>query len=283
MSYTDYLKMERNETTELCVKPRLLHVGSESTEPSWYNLEHSHNACELIFVLEGGETAAINGRHYEAKAGDTIIINSGCVHQEWGDMVSRRKCIVCTFDNFQLKGLPENHMHDKRDNPIVRPREDHTLLSQCFRLLLQESTWQNLYNYSMSHILLQQIIVILLRNVRNSAKTKKNFSAECECVKRYIDEHYMEKITLDDIAQQIFVSKGHLSHMFRMQTGEPPIRYLIRKRMEVAKQRLIETDDSIQLVAESVGYDSPVYFCQIFTKEVGIAPTLYRRKNRMTL
>lgn len=283
MPYTDYLKKQKTEEDELNIAPRLLHVGSECTEPSWYNLEHAHNSCEIIYVTEGSESTIIRGQRYEVSAGDTIVINSGSVHQEWGDLEHVRKCIVVTFDQFQLNGLPENHLLDKAANPIIHPTQDKEILASSFQMLLRESTRDSLYGFTLSHLLLQKIIIILLRNSGKSKKNPKNYNNECEIVKQYIDAHFREKIQLEDIAQQIFVSKGHLSHMFRSQTGEAPIRYLIRKRMEEAKRLLTETGDSIQQVAESVGYDSAVYFCQIFTKEVGISPSQYRRKNRRGL
>ena len=283
MPYADYTKKKKTADDELNISPRLLYVGSECTEPDWYNLEHSHSACEMIFVTEGSESCIIRGQRYEVSAGDTMIINSGYVHQEWGDLEHVRKCIVVTFDQFQLEGLPENHLIEKSVNPIIHPTVDKDMLTASFQMLLRESSRDNLYGFTLSHLLLRQILIILLRNTNKNKKTAKNYSSECETVKQYIDAHFREKIQLEDIAQQIFVSKGHLSHMFRTHTGEAPIRYLIRKRMEEAKRLLVNTNDSIQEIAESVGYDSAVYFCQIFTKEVGIAPTQYRRKNRIGL
>ena len=283
MPYTDYLEKRKTIGDKLNITPRLLNVGSECTDPFWYNLAHSHAACELLYVTEGSESALICGQRYEVNAGDMIIFNAGNIHQEWGDQKHMRKCIVCTFDQFQVNGLPENHLIDKATNPIVRPTVDKDMLVACFQALLRESIRDNLYGFSLSHLLLQEIIIITLRNINKTRRAAKSYSYECETVKKYIDEHYREQIRLEDIAQQIYVSKSHLSHLFRTQIGESPIRYLIRKRMEKAKQLLVETNDTIQQIAESVGYDNPVYFCQIFSKEEGIAPSQYRRKNRISL
>ena len=64
MPYTDYAKRSWSVEPELLIEPRLLHVGSECSEPDWYNLEHSHSACELIYLLEGNESAIISGQRY---------------------------------------------------------------------------------------------------------------------------------------------------------------------------------------------------------------------------
>ena len=69
MPYTDYLEKRKTIGDKLNIAPRLLNVGSECTDPFWYNLAHSHAACELLYVTEGSESALICGQRYEVNAG----------------------------------------------------------------------------------------------------------------------------------------------------------------------------------------------------------------------
>jgi len=95
--------------------------------------------------------------------------------------------------------------------------------------------------------------------------------------KQYVDEHYPEKILLEDVAEVVGLNAVYFSALFKKETGMNFSNYLLKVRMEHAKKMLIETNDTILAVASSVGYGDPKYFSQLFQKAVGVKPALYRR------
>lgn len=95
--------------------------------------------------------------------------------------------------------------------------------------------------------------------------------------KQYINEHYCEKISLEDVAQMVGLNSAYFSVLFKKETGVNFSNYLIDLRMEKAKELLRSTNDTMVAIADSVGYKDTRYFSQLFTKTVGIKPTLYRR------
>lgn len=97
-------------------------------------------------------------------------------------------------------------------------------------------------------------------------------------VKRYIREHYAENISLNALANQVFLSPKYLSDLFKKETGENYTKYLVYVRMEHAKKYLLQMDLKIYEVAEMVGYVSPKQFIKVFKKEVGITPGEYRNQ-----
>ena len=100
---------------------------------------------------------------------------------------------------------------------------------------------------------------------------------DCQKVKDFIDLNYTRSITLDTLSQVVYISRHHLTHLFKKEVGVPPIKYLIVKRMEEAKRMLMDTDFNIRKISETLGYDNPVYFSQIFKKTIGISPSKYRQ------
>nr|WP_315402200.1 helix-turn-helix domain-containing protein [uncultured Duganella sp.] len=72
------------------------------------------------------------------------------------------------------------------------------------------------------------------------------------------------------------LSEFHFSRVFKQSTGLSPSRYFIRLRMEVARRRLTETDDSIINIGLAVGYASPSHFASVFRKHTGVPPSAYR-------
>ncbi len=91
-----------------------------------------------------------------------------------------------------------------------------------------------------------------------------------------IEEHYGENIGLEWIADQVRLSAGYLSGLFKTEYGQGITQYLIAYRMEKAKQLLCNTNLRIGEVAERVGYPNQSYFCQQFRRYHGITPNSIR-------
>ena len=98
-----------------------------------------------------------------------------------------------------------------------------------------------------------------------------------EQIMNYIEDHYSEKISLDQIAENMYLSPFYISRIFKSETGNAPIRYLINIRLEKAKE-LLEGgyEGSIQEVAAQVGYDDAYHFSKLFKKRYGISPSQAR-------
>jgi len=96
-------------------------------------------------------------------------------------------------------------------------------------------------------------------------------------VKRYVDEHYHEKLSLNDLTEVVYLSPYYLSHLFKAQTGSSPIQYVINRKMEIAKKLLADPNLMVSQVANRVGYASIHYFSRFFTAVTGASPTSFRR------
>ncbi|HEY2491670.1 MAG TPA: AraC family transcriptional regulator [Paenibacillus sp.] len=97
---------------------------------------------------------------------------------------------------------------------------------------------------------------------------------------RYIHEHYMEPITLDQLALILNYSAKNLSKVFKKQTGYSLIDYVIQVRINKAKELLIQTDATIQEIAESIGYPDRLYFTRIFKKHSGVSPGSFKEMTK---
>ena len=95
--------------------------------------------------------------------------------------------------------------------------------------------------------------------------------------KKYIDEHFNEKITLEDISEIVNLNPTYFSVLFKKETNMNFSSYLVNIRTEKAKEMLKESNDTIEAVAEKVGYRDVRYFSRLFTKTVGIKPAVFRK------
>ncbi len=96
-------------------------------------------------------------------------------------------------------------------------------------------------------------------------------------VKQYIKENYGKDITLEDIADYLFLNPAYLSRLFKEQTGENFTDYLIHIRMENALEFLKDSRYKVHEVSNMVGYESLRYFYKVFRRCTGQTPTEYRK------
>ena len=101
-------------------------------------------------------------------------------------------------------------------------------------------------------------------------------------VKNYLDQHYAEQISLQQISEELRVSWSYLSHVFKALTGYSPFQYVLHRRIGEAQTLLLETDLSIQEIAFQVGYQTQSYFTQRFSKLVGVSPMRYRKSGMIS-
>ena len=96
-------------------------------------------------------------------------------------------------------------------------------------------------------------------------------------IKEYVGEHYSENITLNDIADIVFLNPAYLSAMFKKETGQTLTQYLIDVRIDKAKEMLRNPERTIGEIACMVGYQDERHFSKLFSKMTGVKPTEYRR------
>ncbi|MGB3650731.1 MAG: AraC family transcriptional regulator, partial [Rivularia sp. (in: cyanobacteria)] len=102
--------------------------------------------------------------------------------------------------------------------------------------------------------------------------------AKIKQTKDYIHAHLNEKLSLEAIAATIDMSQYHFCRVFKETTGLTPWQYVIKKRIELAKQLLKIPQLSIVEISYQLGYSTPAQFTNFFRKHTGISPSSYRKK-----
>lgn len=97
-----------------------------------------------------------------------------------------------------------------------------------------------------------------------------------ERVKKYLEEHFSQNITLELLAENFFISPVYLSRLFKRKTGENYMRYLTALRMDKAKKLLKTSRIKVADIACMTGYDNPRYFARLFKEHNGMSPQEYR-------
>ena len=109
----------------------------------------------------------------------------------------------------------------------------------------------------------------------------KQSKSQLSAAMKYVDDHYQDSaLSLNEVAKEVNISPSYLSAMFSRETKTTFVEYMTSKRMEHAKDMLLNTNEKSQVIAEKVGYKDPHYFSYIFKKTYGCSPKEYRAKGQ---
>ncbi|MDO5409871.1 MAG: helix-turn-helix domain-containing protein [Lachnospiraceae bacterium] len=155
---------------------------------------------------------------------------------------------------------------------------------RLFRKMIQELQMCKPFYEDFLAILLQQIFVLISRQLTDSGSGKKlNDYAqnEAEAAAVYFNQHYNKEICIEKYAASRNMSTSWFIRNFRQYNGITPMKYILSIRISNAQHLLETTAYNINEIADIVGYDNPLYFSRLFKKQVGLSPSEYRRQNEM--
>ncbi|KRE93354.1 hypothetical protein ASG89_07635 [Paenibacillus sp. Soil766] len=135
----------------------------------------------------------------------------------------------------------------------------------------------DIYSYSSSKELIercQKLLGDLTVCIVN--RQKKIVTSPVEIVVRYVEEHYAESITLNTMADIVYLSPSYLSSLFKSKQGQSFIDFLTEKRIEKAKSLLLYSDEKIQVISDSTGFTNIRHFNRVFKTITNRTPSEFR-------
>lgn len=142
---------------------------------------------------------------------------------------------------------------------------------------LEDSYPKNLESFDTYDFLLQENIKLYTEVIKKIVEIRNRKDKRLvKIIKDYINENYHEPISLNMIAENIYLSPSYISDLFKKQTGENITDYLAKVRIEKAKILLKDLQIKSYEIGEMVGYKDPAYFSKVFKKVVGVSPNEYR-------
>ena len=270
----EHFYVKRSERESL-VQPELIYTGLLEDAPNWFNIQHSHDFCEILYVAGGAAEAILEGKKFRLAPGDLVVVNPGTLHEERSDAKAPLRLIFLAIRDFAVPGLPAGCLSQEKYR-VLSCGEYRYKMDIYLRELLQETSSQIEFYQEISQGLVSALLVLVMRLIRINPEDEAALSQECQKIKEYLDQNFTSPITLDSLSETVYISKHYLSHLFKEQTGVSPIKYLTSKRMEKACELLSETELPVSEVSKAVGYENPLYFSQVFKRIYGISPVKYR-------
>lgn len=253
---------------------------------------HDHDYLELSYILSGKGQYLVEGQLFDVAAGDLLICNPGVKHQH---IVINTKEPTIEFitglSDFHFKNMAQNSIDLKDGGCILHTKAElkQELNKLCYAMLAENEADQ-IGKYFMLKTSIMQMLLLIVRelvvvekpNYQGCNFESYNKSYAVNRIINYLNENYEHKISLDQIAHNMYLSPVYISKIFKEETGESPINYLIQIRLEKAKEILMnESGGSIKSIANSVGYEDVYHFSKLFKKYYGISPLYYRKNSQI--
>ena len=257
-------------------RARLLYVACTNYSEEWNSTLHTHACAELFFITRGHGVFQVRQEQFPVAINDLVVVNTSVPHTETSQNGSPLEYIVLGVEGLET-------LTDLGGCALLHLLGEQEAVTTCLRQMAREIRERQPGCDEVCQKLLEIILLRLLRRedfALGRAPEGPRGSRECDLVRRYIDNHFKENLTLDQLAGMVHVSKYYLSHAFRKEFQTSPISYLISRRIQESKFLLRETDLSLSQIAQILGFSSLSYFSQSFRRLEDMSPLEYRKQRR---
>lgn len=250
---------------------------------------HWHNEMELIVIKKGIGNISVNLETVEVSAGDIIFVLPGQLHS-----ISQKEHLSMEYENIffkqsLLKAVNEDLCHRDFLHPLYNGMVDfpfhitanyshYSKLKACIdQIDIHCSSRPKGYQLAVKGLLFQLFFLLVSEHPTKQVNLKGKKSLDkIKQVLSYVQEHYENPISIEEIAKVCFYSESHFMKFFKDCMGVTFNQYLNDYRLQVAAQLLKETDDNIIEIAAACGFDNLSYFNRSFKKKYNISPGKYR-------
>lgn len=231
----------------------------------------------LFFIVEKGSgTLTYGGKIYPLHSGDCVFVDCHAAysHRSGEDLWTLK---WVHFNGPVMKELYAQYT-ERGGRPVFQPRhlqEYELLLEQLYDFAASENAVRDMRIYEK----LTSLLTLLLEESKNPAEDTHASSLKRELyhIKDYLDSHYQEKISLDQLAEMFYINKFYMTRIFREQFGTTINSYLLNVRITHAKELLRFSDLPIEKIAHLCGMSDANYFARMFRKVEGCAPGEFRK------
>ncbi len=251
---------------------------------------HWHDEMELIYIKKGHGYVTVDFNQYKVSGSTIILILPGQLHSidqfdelsmEYENIIFHPSMLLPRTEDSSSADFLRPFFNGKIPVPSIftsiSPNYDaiSSCIDACDEICKTKPTGYELFIkgklYEFFYILNNRCLE------EKSPKTLKSLD-KIKTVTKYVETHYMDKITIAEAASLVEFSESHFMRYFKETMGTSFIDYLKEYRLTMAARLLLASDASILSIAEEVGFDNLSYFNRAFKKEYGVTPSQYRKQ-----
>jgi len=248
---------------------------------------HAHEFAELVIVYRGEGIHFTESGECRIAAGNVFLIHGAYRHgyRQPDDLalvnlIFRPEDIV-GLGIFPLMRqglpLPSSASPSAASEPCrLAPQELAETMRQIAQMEQEEHSPQPIGSAMMTALFLELVVMLLRRQLPEAAAPAP--SPRLQPVMRYLENHYQEAVTLEQLARLSRLSTSSLTREFKRTTGFSPVEYLINYRIRQAARRLLAVpEESIAETGYACGFADSNYFTRVFRQKTGRSPREFKK------
>ncbi|MGF7142755.1 AraC-like DNA-binding protein [Anaerotaenia torta] len=230
----------------------------------------SYDSFLLMYIQSGSLTLSYEGRTEEVPAGYFVFID--CYKPHSYCCLNSCECIWCHFDGLTAKAHYSSVVARLGNVfSMIDPYPAVTMLTAIYNIFQSGD--------AIKEPLISKYLTDIMTSFLLYTPYKINspdYTGMAERTISYINEHFAEKLSIEQLAGQAGLSPYHFIRTFKRETGLTPYEYLVNTRMNTAKYLLKNSRLSIKDICFNTGFSSESVFCNAFKKHQGATPAEYR-------
>ncbi len=225
--------------------------------------------CCVEYVVSGKGEVEADGKRFEVHAGDTYFLPQGIEHHYGSD---KRDPWEKIWLNFSGSAVDEWIAQYGINGVYHFPALDISDLLLKFQYYASRADSGNTAEKCIS--LIHEIFFRLSLAIDAQ---KKPTRSPVQAMLAYIEQHETDTIRIEQLAAACRKSTSQAERLFRKELGVPPYRYILNRKIDLARELLLETGMSVRDIAAYLSFDDEFYFSGLFRRKTGVSPTQYRK------
>lgn len=283
----------------------LLYLQEIGSEQATFSKEDSAFSASYLFLLvaSGSGTLEYDGNSFDLSPGDCVFIDCRREYELRIGGAGEGRVSWCCFNSSGMEAIYDAYVACS-GRPVFHPEGSSVLPSgfpspasifdEIYEIAVDErENVRSIRDVQLNEALSRLLTLVMCEGCRNCEENRDSKDMadsqnrakgtyisrkrqRCMAVRLYIEEHFGEKITLDNLAGQFHVDKYYLTKCFKEEYGVSINQYIIQMRIQEAKRMLRFTDEKIERIGKECGIGEAAYFSRVFKKMEGISPKEYR-------
>lgn len=232
------------------------------------------NGYLIHYILDGSGIYKARGNIFRLKAGDAFLICPEELIYYEADMHTPWTYTWIGLQGIKIKGYLERTLLPKRLT-VHFGRDEQ--LRRCHEKMAEADRLSRNRDLVMNSILYEYLFLLADKFPNEQYTHQEEKTNHVEKALQYIENHYCDPVTIQDIANHLGLNRSYLHRIFKSFTGVSIQSYLLDYRIRQACILLKTTDLSVRVISHSVSYIDPLYFSRIFHQKMGVSPSEYRK------
>jgi AraC-like DNA-binding protein len=235
-----------------------------------YRIQRPQSSIACVeYILSGSGTVQIDGKTYHPTAGDTYFLPAGHDHLYFSSEEEPWVKIWANISGPLVTGMTEAYGLDEK---CYFPG---LYTGDLLRSILRVAEERKADGILSASLLLHEIFYRMSR-----AHETRTLNRTAVALRDFIDLHYTEALDASSLAEAVGKSASQCSRLFMQAYGVTPYRYLLGRRISLARVLLESSSMSVKEIAAQLSFCDEYYFSNLFKQKVGVSPAAYRAGSR---